>query len=668
MKAASFRLSSHSATRRADDRWFTFGRVLALLGLACLLTPAGTVAADLPPVESFFTRAKLQHASLSPSGKWLAVTAAAGTGRLALAVVDSEGKQAPVITASFSNADVVSFEWVNDDRLVFSVGDLIVGFSEQKFGAGVYSIKRDGTEQRQLARSRDRYRPEGLLAVPRNGADSVILGEYEFDLAGDLESVNATRVNVATGRKESLSLERPAHSRGWLFDPSGEPRVVVASSDGTERIFWRGPRDSAWRQIASFPSLKVGFVPVAVDGQGNLYGLVPEGTAQTTVLTRFDFATGKPADDVLARTPGFDFSGQLILGAKDSRLVGLRLLTDARTTVWFEPGMKRIQAAVDAKLPGHVNLVSCADCVAPEVVMINSFSDQDPGSVWIYRPATEEWHVVGQRRPEVEAAKMARLDLHRIKARDGRELPVWVTMPKGAGPQAPAVVLVHGGPQVRGSEWRWDAEAQFLASRGYVVIEPEFRGSDGYGATHMEAGWKHWGDTMQDDNEDALAWAVSKGLVDPKRACIAGASYGGYATLMSLIRHPTTYRCGVAWVAVTDPRLLFNEEWASDLQSDARRYYLPTVVGDLVKDADMLRRSAPVERAGEIRVPVFLAFGRDDRRVPIEHGTRMRAAMTAAGHPPEWLVYEGEGHGWRTTEHQLDFWRRIDAFLAKELK
>lgn len=638
---------------------------LASLLLVFVLAPAHAASAEPPPVESFFSRAKLQSARISPSGQWLAITAAAGTGRLALAVVDTEGKQAPQITASFSNADITSFAWVNDERLVFTVADLFVGVGEERFG-GLYSIKRDGSQQRQLARGA-RYHAEALLAIPEGGGDVVIVGDYEFGLLADLDSVNAYRVNVADGRREALSQNLPAHAKGWLFDPKGEPKVIVATNGGTATIFWRSNSEAAWRQIASYPEFQMGFRPVAVDGHGTLYGVVEEGQARTGVLTRFDFATGKPAVEPIVRTPGFDFSGGLLF-SNDSTLAGVRLVTDAETTVWFEPAMKRVQAAVDKKLSGHVNRVSCADCKAPAIVLVDSYSDQDPGSVWVYRPATDEWHLVGQHRPDIVASKMARLDLHRIKARDGSDLPVWVTMPPGAPPKSPAVVLVHGGPQVRGVVWGWNPEAQFLASRGYVVIEPEFRGSEGYGQMHVEAGWKHWGDTMQDDNADALAWAVGQGLVDPGRACIAGASYGGYATLMSLIRFPDTYRCGVAWVAVTDPRLLFNEEWASDSQEEGRRYYLPLVLGDPVKDAEVLRRIAPVERAGEIKVPVLLAFGRDDRRVPIEHGFRMRAALTATGHPPEWVVYDGEGHGWRTIEHRFDFYRRVDRFLASQLK
>ena len=172
---------------------------------------------------------------------------------------------------------------------------------------------------------------------------------------------------------------------------------------------------------------------------------------------------------------------------------------------------------------------------------------------------------------------------------------------------------------------------------------------------------------MQDDVADAVRWAAEKGFVDGKRVCIAGGSYGGYATLMGAIRYPDLYRCGVAYVAVTDPRLLFEESWSSDMPREAVRYTLPVMIGDLVKDADLLKAAAPVERAQEIRIPILMAFGTDDRRVPLEHGTRMRAAMQAAGQQPEYVTYDGEGHGWLKVENRIDFWTRVEKFLAKNL-
>jgi dipeptidyl aminopeptidase/acylaminoacyl peptidase len=230
------------------------------------------------------------------------------------------------------------------------------------------------------------------------------------------------------------------------------------------------------------------------------------------------------------------------------------------------------------------------------------------------------------------------------------------------------VVLVHGGPYVRGTSWHWSALPQFLASRGYLVIEPEFRGSMGYGEQHYRSGWKQWGQAMQDDVADALRWAQAQGLASD-RACIAGASYGGYSTLMGLAKDPDLYRCGIAWVAVADLELLVKGSWwVQDDTGLARQLTVPEMIGDPVKDATMLAANSPVRLASRIKAPLLLAYGEDDLRVPLEHGKRMRGALIDAGNPPEFVVYPGEGHGFAKPENTYDFARRIEAFLQRQLK
>jgi dipeptidyl aminopeptidase/acylaminoacyl peptidase len=172
---------------------------------------------------------------------------------------------------------------------------------------------------------------------------------------------------------------------------------------------------------------------------------------------------------------------------------------------------------------------------------------------------------------------------------------------------------------------------------------------------------------MQDDLADALAWAVEHQHVDARRVCIEGGSYGGYATLMGLARHPELYRCGIASVAVSDPRLLYKWRIDSDSTSEHREYTYPQLVGDPVTDAAMLDSVSPVLLAGRIKAPLLLAHGGLDWRVPPVHAHRMRDALTAAGRPPRWLYYADEGHGWYKVETRLDFARQVEAFLAEQL-
>jgi dipeptidyl aminopeptidase/acylaminoacyl peptidase len=349
-------------------------------------------------------------------------------------------------------------------------------------------------------------------------------------------------------------------------------------------------------------------------------------------------------------------------------VLGLGLEVDTATSVWFAPALRELQARADARFPGRVNLISCRPCDKPKALLVRSYSDADPGFLALYRPQEDKWQLVGPARPDIDPARMAAQEFHRTRARDGMDLPLWVTRSAAlaAGPQ-PAVVLVHGGPFVRGTHWGWDAEAQFLASRGYVVIEPEFRGSEGYGLVHTRAGFKQWGQAMQDDLTDALRYAVAQRWVDPARVCIMGSSYGGYATLMGLVKDPELYRCGVAHAAVSDPRHMFDFHW-NDISSEAKTYSLPITLGDRVADDAVLAAHAPLLHADRIKAPVLLVHGGADRRVPIQNGELMRDALLKLGKPVEWVVYPNEGHGFQHLESKLDFYRRVEAFLARHLK
>ena len=661
-------------------------------GVLCglLLVTSVTLAQNAPqplPAELFFKPAEVLEAQLSPSGRRMAVSTTLAGGRVALFVWDleSEGKVTPA--ANFKDADVARFAWVNDERLIFSVIDLSEGSGEQ-VAPGLFSVRFDGEGNRQLVmRQGIPFITSGsamparmplpwnhrLLHVPQGGGDEIIVGELTFS-GNDLVGVQPMRLNVIHGSSSSLALGAPAGTTGWLFDSQGQARVAIKSGGGRRQVFWRAPGQDAWKLIDDSEALRASFTPAFVDDAGGLYVTRSEGPEQIRVLARFDFNTGKPEPKAFVVAPGFDFSGTLITSRGLGAAMGVRLDTDAETTVWFDEAMKRVQQLADERMPGYVNRLSCRRCgQSDRVVLVRSWNDRDPGYLWIYReregqPAS--WKLFSRVRKGVDPKQMANVDFQRIRSRDGRDLPVWLTIPPGRkmGDRGPAVVLVHGGPWVRSGHWRWSAMEQFLASRGYLVIAPEFRGSAGYGGAHYRAGFKQWGQAMQDDVADAARWAVDKGWAD--RLCIAGASYGGYSTLMGLVRDGDLYKCGVAWVAVADPFLYLKGSWwvNDDLSNEGRRYGLPQMVGDAEKDAEMLKAASPLLQAARIRAPLLLAYGESDRRVPIEHGERLRKAMREAGLEPQWVSYPGEAHSWLKLETHLDFARRMESFLDKHLK
>jgi dipeptidyl aminopeptidase/acylaminoacyl peptidase len=300
-------------------------------------------------------------------------------------------------------------------------------------------------------------------------------------------------------------------------------------------------------------------------------------------------------------------------------------------------------------------------------VLVQAEADVQPMLTFLYNTETRKLTRVGASLPRIDPRQMSRTEFVHYPARDGLQIPAYLTLPKGQPKTGlPLIVLVHGGPFVRGSKWQWDPEVQFLASRGYAVLQPEFRGSTGYGSKLFSAGFKQWGQAMQDDLADGARWAIAQGTADPKRICIAGASYGGYAVLMGLKKNPELFRCGVNWVGVTDIQLLFSSTW-SDISGEAKKYDMKELIGNPMADAAVFKANSPVEQAASIKQAVLLAYGAWDTRVPVVHGRRFLDAVKPYNPGVEWVVYEKEGHGWAHQDTKLDFWGRVERFLARNL-
>lgn len=644
-------------------------------------------SAPLPP-EAFFKHPSVLSVKLSPSGRHVAMTAVKDDKRVMLLLVDLESKESAKALVYYAKQDVVDFGWINSERLYFRIGQ-IEPARMASYLPGLFSVDVEGKQIVELICSEIKscLQQSGALGIdPIRGVmyqhlfvpraqeavrpNEIVVGKVDLQL----KQVLPLWLDTTSGVVRSMALPTPpAAALAWWFDSKGRARLLLTVDEDKARgaYHWLAPEADRWRELASFDLLKPPFEAVGVSDDGKLFVTEERGPAKETVLTTFDFDTGKPAAKPIVQVPGFDFAGHLLHSDLDGRVLGVQVEADSGVTVWLDEGMKRFQAEVDAKFNATVNRISCVRCGQPDMVtLVFSQSDRDPGRFLLYRAATKRWEVVMPVMPGIQPQQMASVDFQRIKARDGRELPVWITMPQGVEPgkPAPTIVLPHGGPWVRGGYWRWEPMAQFLASRGYLVLEPEYRGSTGYGRAHLEAGFKQWGRAMQDDLVDTLAWARKQGIANDK-ACVMGASYGGYATLMGLVRHPDVFRCGVAWVAVADvPLFLEGSMWVlDDIPHWARKHALPERVGDPKKDAAELAEVSPVSQAARIKAPLLLAMGEDDVRVPPEHGRRLRDAMTKAGNPPEYIEYKNEGHGWQHITARVDFAKRVEAFLAKHL-
>ena len=660
-------------------RWLMRGLwALAVVHALCIDRAGAT---ELIPLEAFFGQPAIGTVALSPSGKTLALTVPGKNRRMELAATELD--QRPLRFKSLAwltDYDVADVYWLNDKRLVFEAYDSQAG--EWSGVTGLWAVDADGENSRMLIDpywlgframvpgNRNILPAEWELhSVPRDGSDDVLVVERGWSSFRRVETTGLARLNTHVPRPVRLGKGAPEGAQRWITDERGEPQVIEALQDGKRRIYRRGS-DAAWKELASFdyPGL-VGWVPRFLV-EGELFVANELRGSPGAQLRLWDSATGAPLPQAILAGKGFDVGANAlpIVDSPSGQLLGWRYRLDTVYTLWLDAGMAKTQAIVDHALPGRVNVIRCSACLMAKRWLVVSYSDRQPPSYAILERETGELTPIGSAHPDIPAGGLCARSFQRIKARDGRDLPVYLTRPSRSDAQAsspmPAVLYIHGGPQSRVSlEWNYDAVPQFLASRGYVVIEPEFRGSAGYGLEHETAGWGQWGLAMQDDMQDALQWAIAQGIVDGKRVCIMGASYGGYAALMGPVRYPEAYRCAIAWVAPTDLPELVNDWRSAPGMNEAFAREIEIRIGK----EERLRETSPLNRVAQMRVPVLAAWGVDDQRVPITHGRHFRDAASAAKVELEYVEYPEEGHVWMKPSTRIDFFGRAEKLLARSL-
>lgn len=639
-------------------------------------SPTALDAAAPPPIEHFFKDTSFSNPVLSPNGKLIAflVGGAQSQKYKRLAVLDLETLK-PQVIASFSEAGIGDFEWVNDRRLVFTLATELTGPGRVDFGSGLFAVDADGGKFRQLV--------ETVRSIIRSGNDQAqlpwnnflhssigvmdtddVLIESPAEISNDkIDYRILKRLNTRTGRV--MEFEAPLHSTYWLLDSKGKLRAVETHEKGKVTVQYLDD-SGQWKKLAEYDAFSSkGFSLQYLDQDGKLY--VTSSTGRNTrALFTYDFKSNTLSSEPIVSAKLYDIHPTLIRTSK--KLLGVRYKVDGEVTQWFDAEMKAVQTEVDKRLTQTANQISVALRGETPFVLVRAYSDKQPRNFYLYNTATQKFVHLGGHHPEIKPKQMGEMDMVRYKAGDGLEIPAYITLPPGGVKKnLPMVVLVHGGPWVRGATWEWEDEVQFLATRGYAVFQPEFRGSTGFGNRHFAAGWKQWGLKMQSDIADGVRWAIAQGIADPKRICIAGASYGGYATLMGLINDPDLFRCGINWLGVTDISLMYSVNW-SDTRNEWKQYGMPRLIGDPVKDAEQFKTTSPIANASKIKQPLLMAYGGYDVRVPIVHGEKFRDAVKQHNPQVEWIEYKDEGHGWAKAETRIDFWTRVEKFLAQHLE
>ncbi len=625
--------------------------VLCVVAVLQVLAVAA-VQAELPPLiprEVLLGNPVKASPRISPDGARLAYLAPSDKGVLNV-WVRTIGKEDDGQVTNDTHRGIRIHFWAEDGQHILYLQD--IGGDENWH---VYSVNLDTKVVRDLTPFQG-IRAQGIM-LDKNHPNEMLVG---LNLR-DRRVFDMHRVDLTTGAVV-LDTVNPGDVVGWLTDPSFKIRGAMAQNpqDASTILRVRDSVEAPWRDLLTWPfGENGGGVDFTADGKA-MFVETSIGS-DTTRLALVDTATGSEKK-VLAVNPKADV-GQVIVH-RDTHVVqavGFNYLTNEWTVL--DETIKAEFEAI-AKLQRGEFYLSGRDR-ADRTWIITFQSDDGPVSYYAWDRTAGKATFLFNNQPQLAAYTLAPMKPVVITARDGLELVSYLTLPVGVEPKnLPLVLNVHGGPWARDT-WGYDAEAQWFANRGYATLQVNFRGSAGFGKKFLNAGNGQWGvGTMQHDLTDAVKWAIAKGIADPKRVCIYGGSYGGYATLAGLVFTPQLYACGVDIVGPSNIKTLFESippYWAPMKRQFVLR------VGDAENDAELNRRISPLFHADKVRVPLIIAQGANDPRVNIRESDQMVKAMRDKGLAVTYVVYTDEGHGFARPNNRLDFYGRTEEFLAKHL-
>jgi dipeptidyl aminopeptidase/acylaminoacyl peptidase len=627
---------------------------LTALFSVIILSMATTIpaSAELPtliPRDVLFGNPTKTAPRISPDGAKMAYLAPSKDGILNVWLKTFGKSDDKMITNDTQRGIRIHF-WAEDGRHVLYLQD--VGGNENWH---VYSVDLETNVVRDLTPF-EGIRAEGTLTDKKH-PNELLVG---MNLR-DRELFDQYRIDLTTGAVV-MDTENPGDVVAWITDPDFEIRGAVSSNpvDASTTLRVRESKNAPWRDLITWPfGEEGGPVDFTADGK-SLYITTTMGS-DTSRLVKIDAATGKELETI-GVNPKCDLGDAVIHPDKHT--------IQAVYYEYIKPEWKvldpSIQADFDALASIHKGYFWLTGRDSADKLWVVVYSvDDGPAAYYLYHRDTKKADFLFVNRPELEKYTFAKSEPVIIKSRDGLELVSYLTLPAGLEPKnLPLVLNVHGGPWARDS-WGFDPEAQWLANRGYAVLQVNFRASTGFGKKFLNAGNGEWGTgKMQDDLTDAVKWAVDKGYANPKKVCIYGGSYGGYAALAGVVFTPEVYSCAVDIVGPSNLKTLlasFPPYWAPMKKQMLLR------IGDVEKDEVYNRKISPLFHVEKIKVPLLIAQGKNDPRVNIKEAEQMVDAMRSRKIPVDYVVYTDEGHGFARPENRFDFYGRVDDFLAKQL-
>lgn len=636
--------------------------------------------------EDFVREPSLRDMELSPGGEYLAVThRLSSKNKFGLFILKLPERKV-VGELKFSGDDSVGrVIWASDSRVVVQVDYLEEDSDDVPVWTGeLFAMDFDGGRKRYLTGARSNkgnnlFRneadyepavpirslpkdPAGLLVMINVGSHDVLNGRFRANLGDGFGGLY--RLDIYDGRLKKLVDSPIRQPRSYFADADGRPRLVMGfHDDSAERQFFWKDEQHDWRRLP-LPGAQIYPLRVAEDGSRVYVQRDKPGATETRCLVEVPIPLSDPADMqelvcmAISGSGRFFFDQQGIPYGYQVSEADPILLIEGKTP---EP-LAGVFASLQEQFEGQsVFLLSRSKNGDRGLFEISG--DRYPGEYLLYDRKTQQAVYIDSERSWLDPSRLAEVKTIHYKARDGLVIEGYMTLPPGPvkGP-LPTVVMPHGGPTGVRDQRGWDTQAQFLASRGYLVLQMNYRGSGGYGAQFEAAGYGEWAGKIIDDITDGTRWAIQAGHADPKRVCIFGARYGGYATLMSLVREPELYRCGIAMSGVYDLKALFEDSDATLLQS-GRLYWEKS----MAPTPEQRAKQSPIQYLDRLRAPVFIIHGGMDIRAPENQAKKLRKAMDARGLPYEWLFEEDEGHGFFNEKRAANLLRRIEDFLSRHL-
>jgi dienelactone hydrolase len=640
---------------------------VALSVLACV-HPAMSCAQDMAPsaslrltIEDLYSRPSVADASISPSGKWLAAVVSRADDDAVLAVDLATG-QKKLIAGLNKNAfgaqidtRITSVIWKTDDRLLFrltsdpnegvdysrlSQGNLL------KLGHRLIAVDRVGGKMTPLLG--DQYNEALVGAFDMSNIQSMLLNDPQHILMGigGWDGRSLFKVNVQTGVGKVIEPQKES-TTGWWFDVNGNPLVRTEASVGTVR-FYRKESDGRWKKTWSMRYRDMeempDFVALGPSADPDKYYVLARPTGRERVgLYLLDLKNESFGDPVVEH-PQYDLTSARI-SRDGTRVVSHCYIVHVRICEFTDAKLNAAMRGLRKFFEENVNLYIHDASEDSNTILLLTEGPSEQPAFYYYRVDTKKVEFIGSMYGSMKGKQLPSATVINFKARDGSDLTGYLTLPPGAkdAKKLPLVLMPHGGPESR-DHLEFHPWAQYFAARGYAVLQPNFRGSAGFGQAFAARGYGEWGRKMQDDLGDGVKALADQGLVDPDRVCIVGASYGGYAALAGATLTPTAYKCVVAIAGVADLEKFIDwrrSKWGKD--SEGYTYWL-TAIGDPEKDLERIRAVSPAYHIADIKAPILLIHGKEDEVVPYSQSKNFQKLLEKSGRKAELIELPKEGH------------------------